>query len=261
MASLTAPKPPDASDAVRARAAVLFDPPPPAAEPGTRAEPEPVAGSAVARARDWAYLRCGVEPRTVAALAVMLVAAVGFAAYHFWAGSPESVAVPRPSPGPPPGPSPGPPPVVSSPKAGSGAAVLVDVAGKVRRPGVRRLPAGSRVGDAVKAAGGALPGVDTSALNLARIVADGEQILVGAPAPPAAGTLAAGTGPGPGAPVSLSTATPEQLETLPGVGPVLARHIVDYRTQHGGFTSIDQLNEVTGIGDHRFADLKPLVTP
>jgi competence protein ComEA len=184
----------------------------------------------------------------VAALAVLLIAAVGFAAYHFWASGPATVAVPGVSPQP----SPGPPPVIGAAKAGK--AVLVDIAGKVRSPGVRKLPAGSRVADAVRAAGGALPGIDTSALNLARVVADGEQILVGAPAPPMAGT-------GPGAPVSLSTATPEQLETLPGVGPVLARHIVDYRTQHGGFTSIDQLNEVTGIGDHRFADLKPLVTP
>jgi competence protein ComEA len=190
----------------------------------------------------------------VAALAVLLIAAVGFAAYHFWASSPATVAVPGASPQPSPGPPPGPPAVIGAAKAGR--AVLVDIAGKVRRPGVRKLPAGSRVADAVRAAGGALPGIDTSALNLARVVADGEQILVGAPAPPMTGT-----GAGPGAAVSLSTATPEQLETLPGVGPVLARHIVDYRTQHGGFTSIDQLNEVTGIGDHRFADLKPLVTP
>ena len=257
MATLTAHKHLDAAgaaDAVRARAAALFDRPPPSAieseaESGASVS---VAPSGVARARDWAYVRCGLEPRTVAALAVLLIAAVGFAAYHFWASSPATVAVPGVSPQPSPGPVPGPPPVIGAAKAGR--AVLVDIAGKVRRPGVRKLPPGSRVADAVRAAGGALPGIDTSALNLARIVADGEQILVGAPAPPMAGA-------GPGAPVSLSTATPEQLETLPGVGPVLARHIVDYRTQHGGFTSIDQLNEVTGIGDHRFADLKPLVTP
>ncbi|NED85407.1 helix-hairpin-helix domain-containing protein, partial [Streptomyces sp. SID11233] len=106
----------------------------------------------------------------------------------------------------------------------------------------------------------------------------GEQILVGAPpAPPgsvAAGAAGAaggaggagggagptGTGPATG-PVSLSSATADQLETLPGVGPVLAQHIVDYRTQHGGFRSVDELHEVTGIGDRRFADLQPLVRP
>ena len=253
MATLTAHKHLDAAEAVRARAAALFDRPPPSAiEAEVAGSAEPAGPSRAARARDWAYVRCGLEPRTVAALAVLLIAAVGFAAYHFWASSPAAVAVPGVSPQPSPGPAPGPPPVIGAAKAGR--SVLVDIAGKVRRPGVRKLPAGSRVADAVRAAGGALPGIDTSALNLARIVADGEQILVGAPAPPMAGT-------GPGASVSLSTATPEQLETLPGVGPVLARHIVDYRTQHGGFTSIDQLNEVTGIGDHRFADLKPLVTP
>jgi competence protein ComEA len=202
-----------------------------------------------------------MEPKTVAALAVVLVAAVCFAAYHFWAGRPETVAVPRvaaaaPAVGVPrPVPSPG-PPVGAGARTGAG--VVVDVAGKVRRPGVRKLPAGARVADAVKAAGGALPGADTSGLNLARVLADGEQVVVGAPAP-APGP--SGSAPGPTAPVSLSTATPEQLETLPGVGPVLAQHIIDYRTQHGGFTSIDQLNEVTGIGDRRFADLKPLVTP
>jgi competence protein ComEA len=217
----------------------------------------------VARVRGWLYVRCGVEPKTVAALAVVLVAAVCFAAYHFWAGRPETVAVPRVSPAgsaagaPRPVPSPG-PPVVAGARASSG--VVVDVAGKVRRPGVRKLPAGSRVADAVKAAGGALPGADTSGLNLARVLADGEQVVVGAPANgPAPGP--SGSAPGPTAPISLSTATPEQLETLPGVGPVLAKHIIDYRTQHGGFTSIDQLNEVTGIGDRRFVDLKPLVTP
>jgi competence protein ComEA len=138
--------------------------------------------------------------------------------------------------------------------------LVVDIAGKVRNPGLRKLPAGSRVADALKAAGGAVPGADTSALNLARLLADGEQILVGAPAPPPTGASAAGPG-GPAVPVSLSTATLDQLETLPGVGPVLAQHIVDYRTQHGGFASIDQLNDVTGIGDHRFTDLKPLVRP
>ncbi|SCF76630.1 competence protein ComEA [Streptomyces sp. Ncost-T10-10d] len=94
---------------------------------------------------------------------------------------------------------------------------------------------------------------------------DGEQIVVGAPpGPPAAastGGAAAGGGSPTSGPVSLNRATLEQLDTLPGVGPVLAQHIVDYRTQHGGFRSVDELREVNGIGDRRFADLQPLVGP
>ncbi|WP_323180432.1 MULTISPECIES: ComEA family DNA-binding protein [unclassified Streptomyces] len=141
------------------------------------------------------------------------------------------------------------------------------MSGKVRRPGIRELPSGSRVADALRAAGGVRDGADLTGLNRARVLMDGEQIVVGAPpgsstAGGAAG-VAMGSGGGSAAagPVSLNTATVEQLDTLPGVGPVLAQHIVDYRTQHGGFRSIDELREVNGIGDRRFADLQPLVGP
>jgi competence protein ComEA len=142
---------------------------------------------------------------------------------------------------------------------------VVDVSGKVRRPGIHRLPAGSRVADALRAAGGVRPGTSLDGLNQARFLVDGEQVVVGAPAP-AAGPAPPDTGtPGaagaPTAPVSLNTATVDQLQTLPGVGPVLARRIVDYRTRHGGFRSVDQLREVDGIGERRFADLRPLVGP
>ncbi|MFF2325763.1 MULTISPECIES: helix-hairpin-helix domain-containing protein [unclassified Streptomyces] len=139
------------------------------------------------------------------------------------------------------------------------------MSGKVRRPGVLRLPSGARVADALRAAGGARPGVDLTGLNRARVLMDGEQVVVGAPpGPPAAdGTGEAVTGGGSPAtgPVSLNRATVGQLDTLPGVGPVLAQHIIDYRTQHGGFRSVDELREVNGIGDRRFADLRPLVGP
>lgn len=143
----------------------------------------------------------------------------------------------------------------------SPALVMVDVAGKVRHPGVVALTAGARVIDAIKKAGGIRPGAKTENLNLARHVVDGEQILVGVtatppPNPPGAG--AAGTT-APGTPVDLNTATATQLDQLPGVGPVLAQRIVDYRTQHGGFHSVDELRQVSGIGDAKFADLKPLV--
>jgi competence protein ComEA len=139
---------------------------------------------------------------------------------------------------------------------------VVDVAGKVRRPGLYRLRTGSRVDDAVRAAGGALAGVDLSSLNLAAKVVDGQQILVGV-APPAGAAPPAAPGGGPTAtagPLDLNSASLDQLETLPGVGPVLAQHIVDWRTAHGGFTSTDQLNDVPGIGDVKFAALQPLVT-
>jgi competence protein ComEA len=143
------------------------------------------------------------------------------------------------------------------------ARVTVDIAGKVAHPGLRRLPKGSRVADALTAAGGPLPGTDTTTLNLARPLVDGEQILVGIRAAPAAASGPAdpsGASP-PSGPVSLSSATPAQLDALPGVGPVLAQHIVDFRTRHGGFTSLAQLRQIPGIGPRKFATLQPLVQP
>jgi competence protein ComEA len=146
----------------------------------------------------------------------------------------------------------------------SPAIVVVDVAGKVRRPGVYHLRAGARVVDALRAAGGARPHVDTRPLNLAATVSDGEQIVVGGAVAGGPGTV---VGPGPAAGssaaaalVNLNTASLEQLETLPGVGPVLGQNILDWRDAHGRFTSLDQLREVTGIGDVRYGQLQPLVT-
>ncbi|MEU3661661.1 ComEA family DNA-binding protein [Streptomyces sp. NPDC032940] len=230
----------------------------------------------------WLQHRCGMERRSVAALAVLLVAAAVFAAQHFWTGRSETVAVPEAvraaaaqgtqgGDGAPAGSGAATGPPRSTATAPGGAEIVVDVGGKVREPGIHRLPAGSRVEDALRAAGGVRPGTKTDGLNRARFLVDGEQVVVGAPVPPAAAAGAGGTGPGgpggavagagPAAPVSLSTATVDQLETLPGVGPVLAQHIVDYRTQHGGFRSVDELREVNGIGERRFADLRDLVRP
>ncbi|WFE41814.1 helix-hairpin-helix domain-containing protein [Micromonospora sp. WMMD998] len=149
--------------------------------------------------------------------------------------------------------------------AGPSAQVVVAVAGKVRRPGLVRLPSGARLADALEAAGGALPGVDVALLNPARKVTDGELILVGVTAPPgqaAAGPAAGGGAPGgPAAgPVNLNTATLAQLDTLPGVGPVLAQRILDHREQHGPFRSVSDLRQVDGIGDARYEQLKELVT-
>ena len=149
----------------------------------------------------------------------------------------------------------------ASPSAGGGK-VTVDVAGKVRRPGIAVLPEGSRVVDALEAAGGARPGVDLSSLNLARLLVDGEQVLVGVPAP--AGVLGAAVpapGDAPAGPlVNLNTATASELETLPDVGPVTAEAILAWRSEHGGFTAVDELLEVDGIGDATLATIAPHVT-
>ncbi|WP_308345490.1 ComEA family DNA-binding protein [Streptomyces sp. ISL-94] len=203
----------------------------------------------------WLQAHCAVEPRTVAAVAVVLVAAVGFAAQQYWSARPQPVTAPAVVT---PGTGSATAPALAGIAAPPGPAgrIVVDVGGKVRDPGVRRLPAGSRVEDALAAAGGVRPGTDTSGLNRARVLVDGEQVLVGAPAPPPPG----GAGPSPG-PVSLGTATVEQLDGLPGVGPVLAQHIVDFRTARGGFRSVEELRQVNGIGERRFADLRTLVRP
>ncbi|MFI2782818.1 helix-hairpin-helix domain-containing protein [Streptomyces sp. ALB3] len=227
----------------------------------------------------WLQLRCGLETRALAALAVVLVGAAVLAAAHFWSARPQEVRAPdrvaeaaAQAGGPgassaqlPGGPAPVP---ATGPRTGASphGQIVVDVSGKVRRPGIQHLPAGSRVADALRAAGGVRAGADTTGLNRARVLTDGEQVAVGVPAapPPVGGTGAGGATAGqtgPAATVSLGTATVEQLETLPGVGPVLAQHIVDYRTEHGGYRSVDELREVNGIGDRRFADLRPLVTP
>jgi competence protein ComEA len=145
-------------------------------------------------------------------------------------------------------------------------AALVHVAGAVRHPGVYRLHDGDRVKDAVERAGGARAGADVNAINLAAKVADGQQVVVprrGAAAP-AAGDEGAGDGPAGAAaqpPVSLNSATAAQLDTLDGVGPATAQKILDWRREHGGFRSIDDLGEVPGIGPKRLAALREKVQP
>jgi competence protein ComEA len=157
-------------------------------------------------------------------------------------------------------------PAASSTAAAAGpssvpASVVVDVVGKVKRPGVYRLRSGARVQDAVQAAGGTTAGADLSSTNLARKLVDGEQISVGLATAQVSGTTgSSGDVTGSGGLVDLNTATAEQLDTLPGVGPVLAQHILDWRTAHGRFDSADQLRDVSGIGPSKFADLRPLVT-
>jgi len=137
---------------------------------------------------------------------------------------------------------------ISSVASASGAQIVVAVSGRVYKPGLVRLPAGSRVADAIDAAGGILPDTDVSTLNLARKLTDGELVTVGIDAAAS-----------PGGKVSLNSATPAQLDVLPGVGPVLAQRIIEYRTQHGGFKSVNELRQVDGIGEATFNRLKELV--
>lgn len=135
--------------------------------------------------------------------------------------------------------------------------IVIDVGGRVRRPGLVTVPIGSRVADAVRAAGGALHPGDLALLNLAAKVSDGQLLLVGVP-----GAAAAAADPASGAsgPVNLNTATTDQLDSLPGIGPVLAQRIIDWRTAHGSFHSVRDLDQVSGIGDSIYAELEPLVT-
>jgi competence protein ComEA len=197
--------------------------------------------------------------RSRALVAVGVALAAVFGAAHFLGGRPAagpvtvegagsgSVGAPRPA-------------------ARTAAPVLVvDVAGEVRRPGLYRLPQGSRIADALARAGGETKHADALLVNLAAPLADGEQVLVPAQAGSAgAGAVSAPGGassPSPSAPVDLNTATAEQLDALPGVGPVTAEKIIAYRQAHGPFTSVDQLDAISGIGPARIADLKGLVQP
>lgn len=170
---------------------------------------------------------------------------------------------------------------VASPSPGGaasgGAEVVVDVVGQVARPGLVRLPAGARADDAVRAAGGARPDADLRRVNLARVLVDGEQLVVPAPgealpsptsAPAAtAATGAAGAAGGAGSaggraasgPVDLNSATLADLDALPGVGPVLAQRVLDWRAQHGRFSTVEELGEVPGFGPAALARLTPLL--
>ena len=168
------------------------------------------------------------------------------------------------------------PPIVGSAEDQAGAAsapaaaalpgrstrLVVYVVGAVRRPGLYEVPQGSRVADAVARAGGVTRKADPAALNLAAPVADGQQVLVPARLPRAVAAAQGAPVPGvPAGPVQLSSATAEQLDSLPGVGPATAQKILGYRAEHGAFRSVEELDEVPGIGPTRVEQLKGLVVP
>ena len=141
--------------------------------------------------------------------------------------------------------------------SGSSGEVVVDVTGAVRRPGVYRMPLGSRVDDAVRRAGGAAPRAELEAINLAARLADGQQVVVPESVPGGA-AAAAGSEEGP---ISLGTATVEQLEEIEGIGPVTAGDIIAFRDEHGGLSSIDQLDQVAGIGPATMESLRARLQP
>jgi competence protein ComEA len=237
---------------------LLVEPVPvPLPEPGRHASrrpgrlarllPEPLRG------------QVGLGPGALAVVAVLVAAGLAVTAWWVVRAEPSVVAPVEPGPAPAlvsPGSQPA---TAAAPVADE--SVTVDVVGKVRRPGIAVLDPGSRVIDALRAAGGARPGVDLTALNLARVLVDGEQIVVGLPAAVTAPPVAPVGGATPGAPlVDLNTATTVELEALPEVGPVTASAILAWRDQNGGFTAVSELLEVDGIGDATLASIAPFVT-
>ena len=226
------------------------------ATPEPEPEPEPpalgTAGAFGGRLAAFDPGRPGVK--ALAAVAALVVIIAGFLA---WRARPHTETV---APGGPPVPASvkqdeQDPMAVPAPSGSASAQVVVAVAGKVAKPGLVTLPAGARVADALTAAGGALRGVDPGPLNLARKVVDGELIMVGAPPPSAAAAANA-----PGGPLNLNAATLADLDTLPGVGPVLAQRILEARDAQGGFKAVSDLRKVSGIGSSRYEQLKDLVT-
>ena len=272
-------------------------PPGRAHEPGPASGPAPVVvpvpGRHAARRRvTWSVVlpetlrgRVALGPGPVAVVAVLVAVALGWTCWQVVRDDPEPStpvstsaaaaagdlvpvgAAPTPSAAPAPG-APGGSATTGPAPGGAGVAtVTVDVAGRVRRPGIVVLDAGPRVVDALEKAGGARGSVDLTTLNLARPLVDGEQILVGvegaaAPPPPAAtgGAGGAGAPAAPAALVDLNLADQGQLEALPEIGPVTAAAIVRWREEHGGFSAVTELLEVDGIGDATLATLTPLVT-
>lgn len=188
-------------------------------------------------------------------LVALLAVALGGAGLWYLRSLPKEVAV-RAEPASASATSTTPSPAVSP------APILVDVAGWVRKPGVYEFHEGDRVIDAIEAAGGARPGAGLESLNLAAPLADGTQILVRkAGAVPTGSSGGSGTTSGSsGSLVNVNTASESDLEALPGIGPVLAQEIIDYRTQNGPFASVDQLDDVSGIGPATLDDLRDLVT-
>ena len=153
-------------------------------------------------------------------------------------------------------------PVAAAPiRADAGPELVVHVVGAVHRPGLYRFAPKSRVADAVARAGGATRHADLTLINLAAPLADGTQVVVPVKATPGSAPTAGGSATAPAGPVHLNTATLEQLDSLPGVGPVTAQKILDYRQKHGAFSSLEELDAIPGIGPARIEQLKDVAAP
>lgn len=237
-------------------------------EPQVGAVPVPLPGRHAARARvagagrlprAWVE-RAVLGPGPVAVVAVLAAVGLAFACWWLLRAQPEPVQLEATSVGGLTTPVPAGGPTSAGGAAAAAQEVVVHVAGKVRRPGIVVLEPGARIVDAVEAAGGPRRGVELTGLNLARVLVDGEQVVVGVA--PASGPAAAATGPAAatGGLLNLNTATSEQLQDLPGVGPVTAEAILAFRTDHGPFTSVEELLDVSGIGDATLAEIAPHVT-
>jgi competence protein ComEA len=261
---------------VRARLAALFQPAVPAGEraagpPGESPESQQAAAAEHLRLEDSARPRRRLTSRHLAVMAALtllaVVVSVGWllrakAMPMAVAVSPDTASVPSPTAS------------VSlsaaasaTPSASATPTILVHVIGAVVKPGVVRLPEGARVEDALAAAGGLRGDADPAELNLAAVVSDGTQIIIGTKASPrgevregstSSGSVSTGTATV-GAIIDLNTATLTQLDTIPGIGPVTAQAILDYRTKHGKFTKIEELQEVDGIGTKTYAQIAPHV--
>lgn len=257
-----------------------------ASEPEAEAESEPAAAEADTSLSKWlperdpgrgpnwvSGFRADPGRAGVVGLAVVGVAAVAVTIFTI-AGRdrPQVVAANLPSVQPVSSAAPNPPSPANSPPADASA--VVSVVGLVAKPGLVTLPPAARVADALAAAGGALAGADLTGLNMARRVADGEQIVVGIAAPPgvppamgssisspagADATPSDGPGGAESAPIDLNAATVDDLDALPGVGPVTAAAIVAWRDANGRFANVDQLGDVDGIGPARLEKLRALV--
>jgi competence protein ComEA len=189
----------------------------------------------------------------IAGLIVVLVAMLGGAGLWYVRSLPKPVTIAEASPGA------AQEATLTSPSP-TAAPMIVDVAGSVHRPGVYEFVAGDRVIDAIERAGGALPKADLTVLNLAAPLADGTQILVPKAGESSAGTTAVGTSGSASGLVNINSASAVELEALPGIGEVLAATIVEYRTQNGPFTSVDQLEDVSGIGPATLDEIRDQVT-
>jgi len=231
-----------------------------------RAGPDETTGEVVTPASDARHEASGAPPpgrewiagadpggRGTVVLCVVAVASAALAAGVTWLSRPSVEPVPS---------APivvaGSPARSADPSTPATTDIVVAVVGQVVTPGLVTLPSGSRVADAVAAAGGALPDADLAGINLARVLTDGEQVAVGVPgATDGVGGAPSGAGTGL---VDLNAASEQELESLPGVGPVLAGRIVQWRTDNGGFGSVEELQEVDGIGPATFEELRDEVT-